>query len=78
MDVSELILVQPFEQCDEIRHAMARTDCLAKAVDDCSLVIDLGIGHLVDLLLYDAQLLQVLRVLAMVRDQFTKVLLHFL
>ena len=67
-----------FEQLNEIGHALARTNRFAKSIEDGFLVVSLRIGHLVYLLLDDAELLEVLGVLPVVRDEPRYVVMYFI
>ena len=78
MDVLELVLIEALEQLDEVGDGLAIADRFAQPVDYSLLMVNLRVAHLVDLLLNEAEPLEVLGVLAMVRDQLADVLMHFL
>lgn len=63
---------------NEIGYALARTNGFAKSIEDGFLVVSLRIGHLVYLLLDDAELLEVLGVLPVVRDEPRYVVMYFI
>lgn len=83
MDVSQLVLVEPPEQGNEVWHGLPCLDCITESINDGFLVISLGVLHLSELLLDDAELLQVLGVVRVAacpvpEHQATDVFMRFL
>ena len=83
MDVRQLVLVQPPEQRNEVRHGLPCADGVAESIDDGLLVVGLRVLHLSELLLDDAQLVQVPGVVRVApspvpQHQLSDVLMRFL